>query len=814
MPIQTSCPECSARFTLADNLAGKKARCKNCQAIFLVSDNVPTLEEVDDKVTSSPRSRSRPNVTPAPAARRSSPARRDEDEEDRPSRRRDEEEERPSRRRRDEEEEARPARRKEKAAAAGGSNNMGVLVGGGVACATLLTVGIIVAAVVMRPRSDSNQQAVNNPQPAPLVPPPPDTNPPPDKNAPPDKYPPPDKNPVKPPDDDPPPKRGTGDGKLSREAMDRVKRATVFLKVAMQGGVASGTGFFGDSDTPNLVLTNAHVVGMMSSESPRPARVEVIINSGEKDEKRTTAKVLGVDRSSDLAVLEIVPVPDLPKPLKVVKSSGHLRELDNVWVFGFPFGESLGKEITIRPSSVSSLRKRGGVLDQIQVNGGMDPGNSGGPMVDENGHVVGVAVAGIPGRMINFAIPGERVHTILNGRIVGLGVALPFKEGEKINLPITMEMLDPRNRIKEVALEVWTGDPPTPGTSGRPPTDSAPAPQPGDSAKQRFRMTYAAGIGKGEVTLPTLPAGKVYWWQPVWVQGTGQSRWASASVYQMTSTPLERKPVDLRARWRAGLPPRRVTLSVTNKLRAGADDDSEVGAIITSVNFSESVLSSTPAGVMVNLNYQSADQRAIIRKRTILSPVLRDIQPSLRAMSARITLDGAGNILKSLLVIPPNLPGLPRNPRERLQAMRERPKQMREFHEPINLGLETTMLPLPNKMVAPRETWKVARGVGIEMPDEKIRRALMDLTCAYVGVRQNGPRQEAVIALEGVVRGAGISGGKVNGTMVVDVAAGAVRSVDLRMKLDMPAVGLNLGSGKVQKINVQSDLVMRLERGL
>src|SRR6185369_15191548 len=106
--------------------------------------------------------------------------------------------------------------------------------------------------------------------------------------------------------------------------------------------------------------------------------------------------ILGVDRASDLAVLDLDSrTQGLPEPLAVRSAGGHLSELDDVWVFGFPLGENLGKEITIRPSSISSLRKnKSGQLDKIQVNGGMDPGNSGGPVVDARGHVIGVAVSG------------------------------------------------------------------------------------------------------------------------------------------------------------------------------------------------------------------------------------------------------------------------------------------------------------------------------------------------------------------------------------------------------------------------------------
>jgi S1-C subfamily serine protease len=65
-------------------------------------------------------------------------------------------------------------------------------------------------------------------------------------------------------------------------------------------------------------------------------------------------------------------------------------------VFGFPFGKQLGKNITVSKTSVSSLRKKpNGTLQDIQVNGGMHPGNSGGPVVDAMGQVVGVATLGV-----------------------------------------------------------------------------------------------------------------------------------------------------------------------------------------------------------------------------------------------------------------------------------------------------------------------------------------------------------------------------------------------------------------------------------
>jgi S1-C subfamily serine protease len=71
----------------------------------------------------------------------------------------------------------------------------------------------------------------------------------------------------------------------------------------------------------------------------------------------------------------------------------------------------------VAKSSVSSLRRDRDVLKQVQVNGGMHPGNSGGPVIDTDGQVIGVAVSGIKSTQIHFAVPAEQVRAFLNGRL-------------------------------------------------------------------------------------------------------------------------------------------------------------------------------------------------------------------------------------------------------------------------------------------------------------------------------------------------------------------------------------------------------------
>lgn len=135
--------------------------------------------------------------------------------------------------------------------------------------------------------------------------------------------------------------------------------------------------------------------------------------------------------NTDLAVLRVEGA-DLPPPLEVVPAD-DLLETQAAYVFGFPFGSSLGRAITLNTSSVSSLRRNNaGVLQRVQVNGGMNPGNSGGPVVDGQGRVVGVAVSGIGRTPIKFAVPSEAVREMLAGRVHEITIGHPYKAGPDV----------------------------------------------------------------------------------------------------------------------------------------------------------------------------------------------------------------------------------------------------------------------------------------------------------------------------------------------------------------------------------------------
>ena len=195
----------------------------------------------------------------------------------------------------------------------------------------------------------------------------------------------------------------------AEEIVRRVKAATAYIRTP-QG---TGSGFF--AGNPGFVLTNAHVIGYGPQVIRPPARVEVVVASGEAEERTLAAKIYGVDAEIDLALL-YVEGEGLPAPLPFGKAA-ELVETQDVVVYGYPFGELLGKNISINRSTVSSLRKEGGKITFVQLSGGLNPGNSGGPVTNTKGEIVGVSVAKLRGaESIAFAIPAEVAESFLQNQ--------------------------------------------------------------------------------------------------------------------------------------------------------------------------------------------------------------------------------------------------------------------------------------------------------------------------------------------------------------------------------------------------------------
>jgi S1-C subfamily serine protease len=192
-------------------------------------------------------------------------------------------------------------------------------------------------------------------------------------------------------------------GDIYEDASKAVVELAASSGLGSQSG-AQGSGFVYDND--GHVVTNQHVVAGAS-------RVSVSFWNGAE----RSATVVGTDPSTDLAVLHVDASRSLLEPLRLASSS-TVRVGDPVLALGSPFG----LEGTITSGIVSALHRQMTapntyiITDTIQTDAAINHGNSGGPLLDRHGRVIGVNAqiesesGGSDG--VGFAIPSNTVRSI------------------------------------------------------------------------------------------------------------------------------------------------------------------------------------------------------------------------------------------------------------------------------------------------------------------------------------------------------------------------------------------------------------------
>jgi S1-C subfamily serine protease len=172
--------------------------------------------------------------------------------------------------------------------------------------------------------------------------------------------------------------------------------------------VASGTGFFVSNS--GHIITNHHVIEGCNE-----------IKAYHKGSTEKTVRI-AEDRQNDLAILKSEIKPDFVFPL----AGSNPYALQDIIVAGYPFGEVFSSTIKFTKGIVSSLAGVGNNYSEIQIDAAIQPGNSGGPIVDERGNVIGVAVAklalkavledfGVVPENTNFGIKVSAVKNLLEG---------------------------------------------------------------------------------------------------------------------------------------------------------------------------------------------------------------------------------------------------------------------------------------------------------------------------------------------------------------------------------------------------------------
>lgn len=190
--------------------------------------------------------------------------------------------------------------------------------------------------------------------------------------------------------------------------------ATFAAQGAEQSDVSSsGTGFFVNDQ--GWTVTNAHVVEGCSSVS--------VPQLGEGSD-------LAVDRQNDLAVFRL-PLGTGKPHLPLRRSQPRLGE--DIAAYGFPLSGLLSDSIKVTTGNINSLVGAQNDTRYLQVSTPLQPGNSGGPVVDQWGSIVGVSAAvlgskftnetGIATQNVNFAIRSNVVELFLQSRSIQFDAA-------------------------------------------------------------------------------------------------------------------------------------------------------------------------------------------------------------------------------------------------------------------------------------------------------------------------------------------------------------------------------------------------------
>jgi uncharacterized protein len=185
---------------------------------------------------------------------------------------------------------------------------------------------------------------------------------------------------------------------------------------------SSGTGFAVSFD--GHIITNNHVI-----EGCKKVKIH---HNG----KSNPATLVTFDPQNDLALLK-----GNFRPSTVLALSTERPELlQDVYVAGYPFGRKVSTGVKVTKGIISSLTGIGNNFSQFQIDAALQPGNSGGPILDDKGNVVGVAVAklDIKKTLENYGVIPENTNfgiktSVVSSIVVSMDISLPSPKKSSIS---------------------------------------------------------------------------------------------------------------------------------------------------------------------------------------------------------------------------------------------------------------------------------------------------------------------------------------------------------------------------------------------
>jgi len=218
-----------------------------------------------------------------------------------------------------------------------------------------------------------------------------------------------------------------------RMVAQKVRPSVVSVSAVKSARESSGLGSGVIMSTDGYIMTNAHVVDGAS-------RFLVELH----DRRRYEASLVGVDPVSDLALLKI----NAPRLIAADWGNSDEAEVGSiVWAVGSPYGF----QQTVTSGIISGKDRPGdglqGKQTLLQTDAAVNPGNSGGPLVDDRGRVIGIntSIYGETFQGISFAVPSgtamfvydelKRNGSVTRGYLGVYPAEVDFRDAEQLNLP-------------------------------------------------------------------------------------------------------------------------------------------------------------------------------------------------------------------------------------------------------------------------------------------------------------------------------------------------------------------------------------------
>jgi S1-C subfamily serine protease len=233
-------------------------------------------------------------------------------------------------------------------------------------------------------------------------------------------------------------------------AIQRSEKAVVVIRT----NIGAGSGFI--AEPRGTVATSYHVVEASSS-------LEIELQKRDSTEKVEIgdARVVAVDAERDLAPIGLPPPPPAVAveggyPYLPLRTGAAVAAGESVTAIGNPGAGDRLLDYTVTKGIVSNPRRKAGKMTLIQTSAPVNSGNSGGPLLDRDGRVIGVvALKGVDVEAVAFAVASGAVADILDRRREEpFAVTGTLEDWERHNRPVTSLYRRGRSYQKELAVSL------------------------------------------------------------------------------------------------------------------------------------------------------------------------------------------------------------------------------------------------------------------------------------------------------------------------------------------------------------------------